>query len=127
MTYLNLFIAFRMPLWVLVTTQLTYALTCLNCCVNFVIYCVMYSAFRKELTSQVSIIWQKVQMAWNMVRKSYFPTLKQNSSSFESTPSVIPNGNNQPSRRSGDAKAKRTPSALEMKLIAKDLEVVPPQ
>ena len=125
MTYSDLFIAFRMPLWVLVTTQLTYALTCLNCCVNFVIYCVMYSAFRKELTSQVCIIGQKVQMAWNMVRKSYFPTLKQNSSSFESTPSVIPNRNNQPSRRSADPK--RTPSALEMKLIAKDLEVVPPQ
>ena len=116
-----------MPLWVLVTTQLTYVLTCLNCCVNFVIYCVMYSAFRKELTSQVCILWQKVQLAWNMIRKSYLPTLKQNSSSFESTPNVVPNGNNQPSRRSADPNAKMTPSALEMRLIAKDLDVVPLQ
>lgn len=40
---------FRLPLWVMVTTSFTYILATLNSSINFVVYCIMYSAFRREL------------------------------------------------------------------------------
>ena len=51
---------YRPPLWVMVTTSLVSYLNTLNCSINFVVYCIMCSAFRQALTNCINIIRDKV-------------------------------------------------------------------
>ena len=61
----------RFPLWVMITTSAAYVLTTLNCCVNFVVYFVMYSAFRKELKEQSILLKNKVKTNWSSFKEAY--------------------------------------------------------
>ena len=51
-------------------------MTCLNCCINFVIYCALYAAFQKELKSQVHKFGQKITKAWTLAKTIYFTSNK---------------------------------------------------
>ena len=52
------------------TTSATYIMTNLNCCINFVVYFVMYSAFRRELKEQAVTIQRKLSRNCGSIKRN---------------------------------------------------------
>ena len=52
------------------TTSATYIMTNLNCCINFVVYFVMYSAFRRELKEQAIAVQRKLSRSCDSIKRS---------------------------------------------------------
>jgi len=61
----------RFPLWVLMTTTATYILTSFNCCINFVVYFVMYQAFRKELKATAQLLQKRISSRLSSIKETY--------------------------------------------------------
>jgi len=61
----------RFPLWVLMTTTATYILTSFNCCINFVVYFVMYQAFRKELKATAQLLRKRISSRLSSIKETY--------------------------------------------------------
>ena len=61
---------FRFPLWVLMTTSAAYILTTLNCCINFLVYFVMYSAFRQQLREQGEVLQKRLSKNCSLIRNA---------------------------------------------------------
>ena len=68
---INFFHFFRFPLWVLMTTTATYILTSFNCCINFVVYFVMYQAFRKELKATAQLLQKRISSRLSSIKETY--------------------------------------------------------
>ena len=51
------------------TTSATYIMTNLNCCINFVVYFVMYSAFRRELKEQAIAVQRKLSRNCGSIKR----------------------------------------------------------
>ena len=67
----QIFPLFRFPLWVLMTTTATYILTSFNCCINFVVYFVMYQAFRKELKATAQLLQKRISSRLSSIKETY--------------------------------------------------------
>ena len=53
------------------TTTATYILTSFNCCINFVVYFVMYQAFRKELKATAQLLRKRISSRLSSIKESY--------------------------------------------------------
>ena len=71
---------YRLPLWVLIITPTVYFLNCLNCSFNFVIYCIMYSAFRRELYSKANKLGLKMKKFWNNIKNPIINSISKDPS-----------------------------------------------
>ena len=71
---------YRLPLWVLIITPTVYFLNCLNCSFNFVIYCIMYSAFRRELYSKANKLGLKMKTFWNNIKNHIINSISKDPS-----------------------------------------------
>lgn len=70
----------QLPLWVLIITPTVYFLNCLNCSFNFVIYCIMYSAFRRELYSKANKLGLKMKKFWNNIKNPIINSISKDPS-----------------------------------------------
>ena len=70
---------FRFPLWVLMTTSAAYILTNLNCCINFVVYFVMYSAFRQQLREQSIVLHKRLSKNCSLIKDAVSKSIRRSS------------------------------------------------
>ena len=78
---------YRLPLWVLIITPTVYFLNCLNCSFTFIIYCIMYSAFRRELQSKANQLWLKMKIFWNNLKSPIINCISKDPSFQQPQPS----------------------------------------
>ena len=70
------------------TTSAAYILTNLNCCINFVVYFVMYSAFRQQLREQSEVLQKRLRKNSSLIKDALLKSIRRPSRERRATEEI---------------------------------------